>query len=51
MVNDAAELPSVVGAWVGGQRVFEKHDSTLNALGDRWAREVSSFPREAAHVS
>ena len=51
LVNDAGELPSVVGAWVGGRRVYEKHDSTLNALGDQWAQEVSSFREEAAHAS
>jgi len=51
LVNDAAELPSVVGAWVGGRRVFEKHDSVLDAMGDQWAREISPFREEAAHAS
>ena len=50
MVSDSADLPSVVGAWVGGRPVFEKHDSALNPLGDRWAQEVSSFQGEAAHA-
>ncbi len=50
MVSDSADLPSVVGAWVGGRTVFEKHDSALNPLGDRWAQEVSSFQGEAAHA-
>ncbi|HUI72267.1 MAG TPA: alpha-D-ribose 1-methylphosphonate 5-triphosphate diphosphatase [Spirochaetia bacterium] len=50
MVNDAAEPPTVVGVWVGGHRVFEKHDSALNAMGDQWAREISPA-REASHAS
>jgi alpha-D-ribose 1-methylphosphonate 5-triphosphate diphosphatase len=41
MVSDAADIPSVIGVWVGGHRVLWKHDSALNALGERWAREVA----------
>jgi alpha-D-ribose 1-methylphosphonate 5-triphosphate diphosphatase len=51
MVSDAADGPAVVGAWVGGHHVFKKHDSSLNAMGEQWAKEVSSFPREATRAS
>ncbi len=51
MVNDSGDLPAVVGVWVGGRCVLEKHDSTSNPLGDLWAREVSVLPREATHAS
>lgn len=42
LVNDSAATPAVVGVWVGGHSVYQRHDSGLNALGDRWAEEVSS---------
>jgi len=42
LVSDAAEVPSVVGVWVGGHRVLSKHDSGLAALGEQWAREVAN---------
>jgi alpha-D-ribose 1-methylphosphonate 5-triphosphate diphosphatase len=41
MVSDASDMPSVVGAWIGGHRVYEMHDSAMSAMGDLWAREVS----------
>jgi alpha-D-ribose 1-methylphosphonate 5-triphosphate diphosphatase len=41
LVSDAADVPSVVGVWVGGHRVLFKHDSALTALGEQWAREVA----------
>ncbi len=44
LVNDAPGMPSVVGAWVGGHRVFAKHDSALNAMGEQWAQEASHVP-------
>ena len=51
LVSDAADIPAVVGVWVGGHQVYEKHDSALNAIGDRWAAEVSPHSREASHAS
>jgi len=40
LVNDSIDLPSVAAAWVGGYRVYERHDGTLHAMGDRWAAEA-----------
>lgn len=50
LVNEGAGNPSVVAAWVGGQRVYEKHDGALHAMGDRWASEAAP-PQEASHAS
>ena len=50
LVNEGAGSPSVVAAWVGGHRVYERHDGTLNAMGDRWASEAAP-PKEASHAS
>jgi imidazolonepropionase-like amidohydrolase len=47
LVNGSEEDPSVVAAWVGGHRVFEKHDGVLSALGERWAAEAVPAAREA----
>jgi alpha-D-ribose 1-methylphosphonate 5-triphosphate diphosphatase len=51
LVNDSAGIPSVTAAWVGGQRVYERHDGTLHAMGDRWASEAARPAMEATHVS
>jgi len=48
LVSESNGSPSVVMAWVGGHRVYEKHDGVLNAMGDRWAAEAA---REAPHAS
>ncbi len=47
LVNEAG-TPSVVAAWVGGYKVYEKHDSAFNALGDRWAAEAAPRFKEAS---
>ena len=51
LVNDSGGSPSVVAAWVGGHRVYERHDGGLHAMGDRWAAEAVQRPEEATHVS
>jgi alpha-D-ribose 1-methylphosphonate 5-triphosphate diphosphatase len=50
LVNEGAGSPSVVTAWVGGHKVYERHDGTLHAMGDRWAKEAAP-PQEASHAS
>jgi len=50
LVNEGAGSPSVVAAWVGGHRVDERHDGTLQAMGERWASEAAP-PRETSHAS
>jgi len=42
LVSVASGLPTVVGAWVDGRRVFERHDGGREPLGEVWAR----MPRE-----
>lgn len=49
LVNDS-EVPAVVGAWVGGQRVYEKRDGTLDVTGERWAEEAAPKTRETARA-
>lgn len=51
LVNDSEGIPSVVTAWVGGHRVFEKHDGIRSAMGDRWAEEAVRSEQEAPHAS
>lgn len=48
LVSESEGSPSVIAAWVGGHRVYEKHDGVLNAMGDRWAAEAV---QEAPHAS
>jgi alpha-D-ribose 1-methylphosphonate 5-triphosphate diphosphatase len=50
LVNDSTGTPSVTAAWVGGHRVYERHDGTLHAMGDRWAAEAACSNTEASHV-
>jgi alpha-D-ribose 1-methylphosphonate 5-triphosphate diphosphatase len=50
MVSDA-DLPSVVGVWVGGQRIFEKYDRGLNPLGDTEAWDFPPFREQPTHAS
>ncbi len=50
LVNEGDGSPSVVAAWVGGHRVYERHDGTLHAMGDHWASEAAP-PQEASHAS
>ena len=40
LVNDSGGIPSVATVWVGGHRVYERHDGGLQAMGDRWAAEA-----------
>jgi alpha-D-ribose 1-methylphosphonate 5-triphosphate diphosphatase len=47
LVSDSG-TPSVVGAWVGGHRVHEKHDGALDVMGDQWAAEASPRSKEKA---
>ena len=51
LVSEAGGVPTVVSAWVGGRRVYEKHDSALRPVGEQWAREAVTVDREAARVS
>jgi alpha-D-ribose 1-methylphosphonate 5-triphosphate diphosphatase len=51
MVSEAGGVPTVISAWVGGRRVFEKHDSALRPVGEQWAREAAAVDREASRVS
>jgi len=51
LVSESEGTPSVVSAWVGGHRVYERHDAARHALGDRWAAEAGSPALEASHVS
>jgi alpha-D-ribose 1-methylphosphonate 5-triphosphate diphosphatase len=50
LVNDSTGLPSVTAAWVGGHRVYERHDGALHPMGDRWAAEAARSTTEASHV-
>jgi cytosine/adenosine deaminase-related metal-dependent hydrolase len=50
LVNDSTGIPSVAAAWVGGRRVYERHDGTLHPMGDRWAAEAARSNTEASHV-
>ena len=50
LVNDSG-IPSVAAVWVGGHRVYERHDGGLQAMGDRWAAEAGHRKQEASHVS
>jgi alpha-D-ribose 1-methylphosphonate 5-triphosphate diphosphatase PhnM len=47
LVN-TAETPSVVGAWVGGHKVYEEHDGSLDVMGDQWAAEANPRSKEKA---
>jgi hypothetical protein len=51
LVSESAGTPSVVAAWVGGHRVYEKHDGARNAMGDRWAAEAFRTEQETPHAS
>jgi alpha-D-ribose 1-methylphosphonate 5-triphosphate diphosphatase len=51
LVNDRGGIPSVASAWVGGQRVYQRHDSVHQGIGDRLAAEATDRTTEAAHVS
>ncbi|HET6452583.1 MAG TPA: alpha-D-ribose 1-methylphosphonate 5-triphosphate diphosphatase [Spirochaetia bacterium] len=50
LVSESGGTPSVVAAWVGGHRVFEKHDGILSAMGERWASEALPADREKAYA-
>jgi len=50
LVNDDGELPSVVEAWVGGRRVYQRHDGEREGTGTQWAAEVSGPGKETAHA-
>ena len=50
LVNDSTGIPSVAAAWVGGHRVYERHDGTLLPMGDRWAAEAAQSTTEASYV-
>ena len=50
LVSESEGSPSVVAAWVGGHRVYERHDGILNAMGDRLAAEAARTPQEASHA-
>ncbi|HTO22737.1 MAG TPA: alpha-D-ribose 1-methylphosphonate 5-triphosphate diphosphatase [Spirochaetia bacterium] len=56
LVNASEDAPTVVTAWVGGRRVFERHDGVLDAQGEQWAaeaadaREPTRMKEEAAHA-
>jgi len=43
LVNASEDVPVVVAAWVGGRRVFEKHDGVLEARGEQWAAEAAAL--------
>ena len=48
LVSESGGQPLVVAAWVGGHRVFERHDGILSAMGERWAAEALAAEAPAA---
>ena len=50
LVNESAGHPTVVAVWVGGQRVYERHDGAQYVMGDRWASEAARPLQEASHA-